>query len=356
VWQNSRYAWRPGFWADAQPDWIWVPAHYVWSPRGYVFVDGYWDYSINRRGVLFAPVEFSAGVYARPGFSYSPSTVIDLGVFANFLFLRPRYQHYYFGDYYAANYQANGFYPAYSYNSGRFGYDPIFANERWRNRLDRGWEQRQQADFLNRRNREDLRPPRTWAEQRRMDSRAAQARARGLAVATPFDDLRRNQNGPQRFQPVDQAQRRQFSQHAQEVQRLREQRQNLENGAAGAPSDTRAKGFTPTRAKLPGSPIVAQPGANVGKDRAPPRTYQTPKPDMKVEPKPRAVRSPAQPQQREVKRVPLDRPQRQPQAQPKRAAPKPQRQPQAQRAAPQQRGNAPAAGAKQDQRKGKDQN
>ena len=82
VWLQGRYAWRPGFWASVQPDWVWVPAHYVWAPRGYVFVDGYWDYSIGRRGVLFAPVYFSGGVYARPGFSYSPTTVIDLGVFA----------------------------------------------------------------------------------------------------------------------------------------------------------------------------------------------------------------------------------------------------------------------------------
>ena len=78
VWQNSRYAWRPGFWATAQPNWDWIPAHYVWAPRGYVFVDGYWDHSIGRRGMLFAPVYFNAGVYGRPGFSYSPTTVIDL--------------------------------------------------------------------------------------------------------------------------------------------------------------------------------------------------------------------------------------------------------------------------------------
>ncbi len=101
-----------------------------------------------------------------PGFSYSPSTVIDLGVFANHLFLRPQYQHYYFGDYYAANYQAAGFYPSYSYNSGRYGYDPIYAHERWQHRQDGQWEHRVAADFQNRRDHEDARPPRTWAAQR----------------------------------------------------------------------------------------------------------------------------------------------------------------------------------------------
>ena len=64
VWNQGRYAWRPGFWAAVRPDWDWVPAHYVYSPRGYVFVDGYWDHSIGQRGVLFAPVYFNSGVYA----------------------------------------------------------------------------------------------------------------------------------------------------------------------------------------------------------------------------------------------------------------------------------------------------
>ena len=88
-----------------------------------------------------------------------------MGVFANHLFLRPQYQHYYFGDYYAANYRGVGFYPSYAINSGRFGYDPIYAHERWQHRQDSGWEHRQEADFQNRRDHEDMRPPRTWAGQ-----------------------------------------------------------------------------------------------------------------------------------------------------------------------------------------------
>ena len=111
IWQQNRYAWRPGFWAAAQPDWTWVPAHYVWAPRGYVYVDGYWDYSLNRRGVLFAPVYFEGGIRLQRDFSYSPTTAIDLGLLVSHLFVRPQYQDYYFGDYYAADYQTAGFYP-----------------------------------------------------------------------------------------------------------------------------------------------------------------------------------------------------------------------------------------------------
>ena len=194
----------PGLWATVQPDWDWVPDHYVYAPRGYLFVDGYWDYSIGRRGVLFAPVYFDAGTYARPGFSYSPTTVIDLGVFANHLFLRPRYQHYYFGDYYSANYQAAGFYPSYSYNSGRYGYDPIYAHERWQHRQDGQWHRRVAADFLNRRNHEDARPPRTWADQKARSAPVASGpERRNPAVAAPFSQFTKSQNSPLRYQPVE---------------------------------------------------------------------------------------------------------------------------------------------------------
>ena len=171
LWQQNRYAWRPGTWAAAHQDWDWVPAHYVWAPRGYVFVDGYWDYSIGRRGVLFAPVYFSGSMYTQPGFSYSPATMINPAVFADHLFLRPQYEHYYFGDYYAANYQAAGFYPSYSYNSGGHGYDPIFAHQRWQHRQDGQWEHRIAADFQNRRDHEAARPPRTWAAQAALSRR-----------------------------------------------------------------------------------------------------------------------------------------------------------------------------------------
>lgn len=335
IWQSNRYAWRPGFWAAVQPNWDWVPSHYVWAPRGYVYVDGYWDYSIGRRGVLYAPVYFSADVYGQSGYSYSPTVAIDLGVFASHLFLRPRYQQYYFGDYYAANYQTAGFYPAYSYNSGRFGYDPIFAHERWQHRQDRGWMQQQQANFQTLRNHENLRPPHTWAAQQALVARGVQAGARSPIIAARVDDLRRNQNSPLRFQPVNQAERQRLARQAQDVQRFGQQRQRLEAGGTRVPDV--AGTFAPGKATLPRSPIVAKPGTVLGKDQAPPRTYQTPKPDPKVAGKPRVNQTPGQPQQRTVNRVPIDQPKTQPQHQPqvRQPAQQPQRQPQAKQPAQQ---------------------
>jgi hypothetical protein len=393
VWQNARYAWRPGFWASVQPDWDWIPAHYAYAPRGYLFVDGYWDYSIGRRGVLFAPVAFDAGVYTQAGFSYSPTMVINPAVFANNLFLRPQYQHYYFGDYYDANYQAAGFYPSYSYNSGRYGYDPIYAHERWQHRQDGQWEHRVAADFQNRRDHEDARPPRTWAAQSALGAGKLSSGARNPVVAVPFSQFTKNPSSPLRFQPVDQSERQRLGQHVQDVQRFRDQRQKLET-TAGAPSAAPlAKELAPARVPLPRSPIVARPAAELGKAYVPPQIHEAPKPDLRVEPKPRLNRPAPQPQlQPKVERPApqpqprAERPAPQPQPKVERAAPQPQPrverpapqpqpkverpapqpqprverpapqpQPKAEREAPQPRGNAPAAppaaGVKEEKRK-----
>ena len=342
VWQENRYAWRPGFWATVQPDWVWVPAHYVWTPRGCIFVEGYWDYAIGRRGVLFAPVYFGAGVYGRPGFSYSPAMVIDLGVFSNYLFMRPRYHHYYFGDYYATSYFSAGFYPWFSINIGRFGYDPFYAHDRWRHRGDRGWEQLQRTDFQRRRDHENLRPPRTWDAQRAMGSRPVQGGARMPLVAMPLADFSKSKGTTQRFQAVNQSERKQLGQRGQEVQRFGQQRQKLESTPLGAPADARVKGFTPTKTQLPGSPIMAKPVAGLGKDRVPPKTFEGPKSGVNVAPQPKATQLPGQPRTQPQTKVGQPVPQLQPkverptpQPQPKVERPTPQPQPKVERPTPQ---------------------
>ena len=234
--------------------------------------------------MLFAPVSFDAGVYARRGFYYSPATVIGLGVFASHLFLRPRYNHYYFGDYYAANYEGAGFYRSYSYYSGRYGYDPIYAHERWQ---DPQWERGVAADFQNRRDHEDARPPRTLAAMQQLSSRGQGPKDKSLIVASPLAQLAKRTDSPLRFQPMDKEERQKLAKHGQEVQTIREERQRLETAAAGALAKQPSSDFVPARARLPKSPIVAKPVADLGKDHAPPKTYAAPKPDLKVEPKPR---------------------------------------------------------------------
>jgi hypothetical protein len=308
--------------------------------------------------VLFAPVYFDAGVYTRPGFSYSPVTVINPAVFANYLFLRPHYQHYYFGDYYAADYQAAGFYPSYSYNSGRYGYDPIYADERWQHRQDRGWEQRQQADFQNRRDHADARPPRTWMAQTALGAGGVGSRETGIVMAAPFSQFTKSPNSPLRFQPVDQLERQRLGKHGQDVQRFREERQRLESPVAAPSAAPPPKEFAPARVPLPGSPIVARPVTELGKGHAPPQAYEAPKPDPRIEPKPRVNRPAPQPQRKAEQPAPqpqprTERPAPQPQPHPKAEQPAPQPHPKAEQPAPQPAAGPPPAAANQDKHKEK---
>lgn len=169
VWHHGRYAWRPGYWAVTDPDWIWVPSHYNWTPRGYISVGGYWDYTIGLRGVLFAPVFFPR-IHLGLSFAFSPGFVIDLGIFDDALFLRPRYCHYYFGDYYATRYYKRGIYPWFSVHARHVFYDPIYVHKRWKHRHDRAWEARVKTRFLERRDMKGPRPIRSFDHRKGPDS------------------------------------------------------------------------------------------------------------------------------------------------------------------------------------------
>ena len=287
VWHQNRYAWRPGYWTQGHQDWDWVPDHYVWTPSGYIFVDGYYDYSVPRRGIVFAPVYFNAGVYTQRGFSYSPSTVINPGVFVSHLFLRPGYGHYYFGDYYGSNYRSAGFSPWFSYHSSRRGYDPIYANQRWQHRQDRDWEQRTKTNYRNYRDNEDARPPRTWAAQRELAGRGETANRRSIEVAAPLDELARKKDIPFQLQPVDQQEQQRFGQRGQEYRKYLQQRQQLEANAARTPAVEPANPSGPARRPLARSPFVAQPAQQLDKNNAPPQRHEVLKPDFQVQPQPR---------------------------------------------------------------------
>jgi hypothetical protein len=286
IWYQGRYAWRPGYWVQGRADWDWSPAHYVWTPRGYIFVGGFWDYPVERRGVLFAPVYFAAGGYSRRGYSYSPRIVIDLGVFHEHLFLRPRYQHYYFGDYYAASYRQGGFYASFSFQSGRYGYDPIYSHQRWEHRQDREWEHRVEASYQYRRDHETARPPRTWAAQRNINPGTAESKQNRVVVATSIDQLAKRKDSPIRFQPVAREERQKLAQRGQEVQKSRDQRQTLEAKAVDTAARKPGAAFEPAKVQLPRSPIVGKPANQLAKNQTPPKPQQAPKPDLKLQPKP----------------------------------------------------------------------
>lgn len=290
VWQSNRYAWRPGYWAPGQDDWNWNPSRYVWTSRGYVFVDGYYDYNVNRRGVLYAPVYFKSNVYTQRSFRYSPVTVINPSVFANHLFLRPNYGHYYFGDYYGANYQTQGFSPWFSFHNRYSGYDPFYAHQRWQHRADQQWNQRLEADYAGRRDNQLNRPPHDMRAQRERLTRNGKEMDDSSLVGTTLEELSKAKKLPHQVKPIAPDARQQLGKRGQELRDLTEQRRKFEaetKDRAAGPKDNVA---TVKRTKIPRSTIIGQPIKKLEPNRASPKSIAAPPLDTKVQPKPRPPR------------------------------------------------------------------
>jgi hypothetical protein len=161
--RETRYLWRPGFWLGYQPDWIWSSSHYVWTPGGYVFVDGFWDRPLERRGLLFAPIRVASALL-RTEWTYAPSYVVQPDFLFGALFARPSYCHYYFGDYFDGGYGRSGYVPWFDYRLGRGSYDSNFAYYRHRH-SDPGWERNLRGYYAGRTSGEIPRPPRTLIQQ-----------------------------------------------------------------------------------------------------------------------------------------------------------------------------------------------
>ncbi|XZE17582.1 hypothetical protein SH449x_002856 [Pirellulaceae bacterium SH449] len=290
VWQQNLYAWRPGYWAPGQEDWTWIPARYVWTPRGYVFVNGYYDYNIDRRGVLYAPVYFRSSVYTQRSFRYSPVTVISPSVFTNHLFLRPNYGHYYFGDYYSTNYANQGFSPWFSYHNQFSGYDPFYAQQRWQNRADQQWKQRMETAYERRRDNERERPPRDLRSQRERLNRDGSAVDDSFRVGTTLEELTQAKTILNRIQPLAPEARQQLGRRGGEIRALNEQRLKLESevsGRTGRPPDGTA---APGRIRIPRSTIIGAPIKKLEPGKAPPKVLTVPPADPKIQPKPRPPR------------------------------------------------------------------
>jgi len=263
AWRDSRYLWRPGYWDLARPDWVWVPSHYVRTPRGYIYVDGYYDYNVARRGMIFAPVRFSGDHYARPDYYYRPTVVIGLSSLVEHLFLRPRHRHYYFGDYYAPEYRRSGYYASYSYYSSGHGYDPIYAHDRWSHRDDDRWERRREENFLYYRENRDERPPHTLAAFQQFNARAGKDRRVAAGYVTPLAQLAGSKENPLQLKAVNEEERQQLTKHGREIRNFSDQRRKLGIKPDSAPDNVQpgkeVPGKTePVRVKIPRSPVVAK--------------------------------------------------------------------------------------------------
>jgi hypothetical protein len=232
-WYEGHYVLRPGYWVHGQPGWIWVPSHYVCTPRGYVFAGGHWDYALDRRGVLFAPVYLPRHVRERPHFSYSLSIVIDMGMLRVSLFTCPRYSHYYFGDYYDDAYLRVGIYPRFESERRHTWYDPLYEHDRWRNRkADPHWEENERHQYDLRRADKDLRPPRTYHEMQVREAKLPEPQRRSFEMARPMSEAVTRKGTPMKFEPVSSSERRKISRQATDVDKFRDQRNRWESPAA----------------------------------------------------------------------------------------------------------------------------
>lgn len=133
TWNQARYVWRPGYWYAGQNNWLWTPDHYVWTPRGFVYVAGYWDYPLANRGLLFAPVYWN-NQYRWNTVRYRPRHVVNTSLLLTSLFVNSPYRHYYYG--YGNNYANFGLRPWYDVRlrntrGSRHLYDPFYAYHRW---------------------------------------------------------------------------------------------------------------------------------------------------------------------------------------------------------------------------------
>jgi hypothetical protein len=250
-WVQGQYVRRSGYWLAAQPDWVWVPSHYVATPRGYIFAEGHWDYSLDRRGVLFAPLCFPASVYGRAGIIFSPSVVIDVGLLRVSLFAYPLYSHYYFGDYYDDAYLSIGIYPWFDCHRLHTWYDPVYEHDRWRNqRSEPRWEQHEREGYTRRRGDRDLRPARTFREQEARLAKMPEPQRRAMQLTQPIAVAAAQHDKPLNYERINSASRQKISTQAAAVRTYRDERTRWESASA-RPKITPPLGERKTGVALP---------------------------------------------------------------------------------------------------------
>ncbi|MEI7684138.1 MAG: hypothetical protein WCL32_03870, partial [Planctomycetota bacterium] len=262
---DQRFAWRPGYWAPFRQGRIWIGPQYGWTPGGYVFTSGYWDYPLDDRGLLFAPAYFPTPLWGNPGWSYQPSFVVSIGFFFNSGFYRPGGNHFYFGNYYGNHHAGLGYRPWW----GGPG-NSVNNYYRWQNRGNRQWAAQHQQNFDDRRAGRAPVPPANFAQQRAQQN----GKNGGLAAVTPLRTFT-PANGSLVANRPDANQKA----HLDQYRDLAKLRDNAENRAKnGGPKNGGNPGAAqPTTLKLPPAQPRGGPGG-FGDDpfRAGTRSPQSP--------------------------------------------------------------------------------
>ncbi len=320
IWSTDQYRWQPGYWYQAQPDWVWSPATYQMTPSGAIYNQGYWDYSLQRRGVQFAPLGFNGGGFNGGGlnggglngiglngggfndgglngvgfnggglnggglnqpFSYTPSLVLPVaGLLAN-LFVRPNSGRYYYGDYYnAAGVGGNGGYvPWFNFRNNKIGYDPFYSSLNALNRNQPNWDQHYREGFRERFENQGARPLPTYAAQRSLidERRGRGEEVRNLGFAQPLNQWARNPNSSQQFVPVGAEHREELLRRQGDLHRLQQVRVQQEERGRLAEANRNLRIEEARRPifrnEMPRSPIAAAEHARFesrGLSQAPP--------------------------------------------------------------------------------------
>jgi len=225
------------------------------TPRGFIFSPGHWDHDLENRGVLFTPAYFPPAVRLRAGFVFSPGICVDLGMLTLNLFVYPRYNHYYFGDYFDDTYSRMGIFPWFKCQSVHTWYDPLFVYDRWHSRnTEPNWARQQAREFQLRHDHADLRPARTYTEfEGRMDRMPAAKRPE-RALVQSVKVFAASQSTSVKFERITAGERQQIAVKSSDVRNLREQRNHWE---------------APAAQPVPARPPVSQPALKPGREVKP---------------------------------------------------------------------------------------
>jgi hypothetical protein len=235
VYYDTGFRWRAGYWAPYRDNYVWCPDRWYWTPRGCVFIAGFWDWRPGWRGCLFAPIVFTSDVYLRPGWRYRPWCLVDTARFYTHLWIGPRAHCYYFGNYYGPWTSRWGFTPWCDWGYGWRGfYDPIWS---WcnvyygRRGIDfigrtRGWHRYYERNV-------DERPAVTFAEQseRIASGRIDRERSQNI-LADELRDVVQRGDAPVRLARLDDRQRESVRRVTEEIRELNQERRRLEADAS----------------------------------------------------------------------------------------------------------------------------
>jgi hypothetical protein len=248
TYREERYLWQPGCWYAPRADYLWIPSHYVWTPCGCVFVPGYWDYPLQDRGLLFAPVCIDRRVYLQPNYCFTPSHCIPCDGLFGALFVRPGCCCYFFGDYFGLRYERQGFCAWLDCRVGQHACDPLWNHYQHRHR----WEGDLHGVYVGRRNGDIPPPPRTLAQQHTLHQHhheTGTVHVKNAALVAPL-----HQVDPQtvKLQTLPHEHRIQEQQAARPLREVARQRNQAEGELlAKAPPTHPAKAVQKVKVELP---------------------------------------------------------------------------------------------------------